>query len=106
MDNQGLLRDSGRSERIRTSDPLVPNEVRYRTALRSDIGLVGPARNYNDRGCAVNALGHKYFGHKKTGATRSAGEDHTRVQIKGVPTGLNHSNRCRLRIAGCDHQLL
>jgi|GEM_PF-3822405 hypothetical protein len=27
---------SGRSERIRTSDPLVPNEVRYRTALRSD----------------------------------------------------------------------
>ena len=50
------MRDSGRSERIRTSDPLVPNEVRYRTALRSDIGLVGPARNYNDRGCAVNAL--------------------------------------------------
>ncbi len=26
----------GRSERIRTSDPLVPNEVRYQTALHSD----------------------------------------------------------------------
>ena len=26
----------GRSERIRTSDPLVPNEVRYRAALHSD----------------------------------------------------------------------
>src|ERR1700681_4606855 len=28
---------NGRSERIRTSDPLVPNEVRYQTALHSDI---------------------------------------------------------------------
>ena len=27
----------GRSDRIRTSDPLVPNEVRYQTALHSDI---------------------------------------------------------------------
>ena len=27
---------NGRSERIRTSDPLVPNEVRYQTALHSD----------------------------------------------------------------------
>ncbi len=27
---------SGRSERIRTSDPLVPNEVRYQAALHSD----------------------------------------------------------------------
>jgi hypothetical protein len=26
----------GRSERIRTSDPLVPNEVRYQAALHSD----------------------------------------------------------------------
>jgi hypothetical protein len=29
---------NGRSERIRTSDPLVPNEVRYQAALHSDIG--------------------------------------------------------------------
>lgn len=28
---------NGRSERIRTSDPLVPNEVRYQAALHSDI---------------------------------------------------------------------
>ena len=27
----------GRSERIRTSDPLVPNEVRYQAALHSDV---------------------------------------------------------------------
>jgi hypothetical protein len=30
------LEEYGRSERIRTSDPLVPNEVRYQTALHSD----------------------------------------------------------------------
>ncbi len=29
-------RKNGRSERIRTSDPLVPNEVRYQAALHSD----------------------------------------------------------------------
>ena len=33
---QGLFRESGRSERIRTFDPLVPNQMRYQTALRSD----------------------------------------------------------------------
>ena len=27
---------NGRSERIRTSDPLVPNEVRYQAALHSE----------------------------------------------------------------------
>ena len=31
------LENIGRSERIRTSDPLVPNEVRYQAALHSDI---------------------------------------------------------------------
>ena len=30
------LRMSGRNGRIRTYDPLVPNQVRYQTALRSD----------------------------------------------------------------------
>ena len=30
------LENIGRSERIRTSDPLVPNEVRYQAALHSD----------------------------------------------------------------------
>jgi len=28
---------NGRGERIRTSDPLVPNQVRYQTALRPDV---------------------------------------------------------------------
>ena len=29
---------NGRGERIRTSDPLVPNQVRYQTALRPELG--------------------------------------------------------------------
>ena len=31
-------REIGRSERIRTSDPLLPKQVRYQAALRSDRG--------------------------------------------------------------------
>ena len=38
-------RENGRSERIRTSDPLVPNEVRYQTALHSDMAGVIDAGN-------------------------------------------------------------
>jgi hypothetical protein len=36
---KGLIavRKTGRNERIRTSDPFVPNEVRYQAALHSDI---------------------------------------------------------------------
>src|SRR5271156_4851239 len=34
---QWFLRIIGRSERIRTSDPIVPNDVRYQAALHSDI---------------------------------------------------------------------
>ncbi len=34
----GMMREFGRSERIRTSDPLLPKQVRYQTALRSDRG--------------------------------------------------------------------
>ena len=30
---------NGRGERIRTSDPLVPNQVRYQTALRPEMML-------------------------------------------------------------------
>ena len=34
----------GRSERIRTSDPIVPNDVRYQAALHSDTAAyLGPA---------------------------------------------------------------
>ena len=29
------IQTDGRSERIRTSDPLIPNQVRYQAALRS-----------------------------------------------------------------------
>jgi hypothetical protein len=29
--------ENGRGERIRTSDPLVPNQVRYQTALRPEL---------------------------------------------------------------------
>jgi hypothetical protein len=31
---------NGRGERIRTSDPLVPNQVRYQTALRPEYAAV------------------------------------------------------------------
>jgi hypothetical protein len=31
-----LAKTDGRSERIRTSDPLIPNQVRYQAALRSE----------------------------------------------------------------------
>jgi hypothetical protein len=31
---------NGRGERIRTSDPLVPNQVRYQTALRPESAAV------------------------------------------------------------------
>jgi hypothetical protein len=34
----------GRNERIRTSDPFVPNEVRYQAALHSEILVVGSLR--------------------------------------------------------------
>ena len=34
-----LRRENGRSDRIRTYDPLVPNEVRYQTALHSDTDI-------------------------------------------------------------------
>jgi hypothetical protein len=34
--NQWADETNGRSERIRTSDPIVPNDVRYQAALHSD----------------------------------------------------------------------
>ena len=37
---QRIAKIFGRSERIRTSDPLVPNEVRYQAALHSDIAIL------------------------------------------------------------------
>ena len=40
---------NGRSERIRTSDPLVPNEVRYQAALHSDRRLNATLRPYRLR---------------------------------------------------------
>ena len=32
--------EHGRSDRIRTYDPLIPNEVRYQAALHSDMFLM------------------------------------------------------------------
>ena len=34
--SKGICFRNGRGERIRTSDPLVPNQVRYQTALRPE----------------------------------------------------------------------
>ena len=39
-----VIEKIGRSERIRTSDPLVPNEVRYQAALHSDMAVIAPPR--------------------------------------------------------------
>ena len=38
LKDKAECREIGRSERIRTSDPLLPKQVRYQTALRSDRG--------------------------------------------------------------------
>ena len=42
VENQAKLNfcENGRSERIRTSDPLYPKQVRYQAAPRSDRGAV------------------------------------------------------------------
>ena len=37
--NWQCIEKNGRGERIRTSDPLVPNQVRYQTALRPELML-------------------------------------------------------------------
>ena len=36
----GQWEEIGRSDRIRTYDPLVPNQMRYQTALRSEAGIL------------------------------------------------------------------
>jgi hypothetical protein len=36
---EAMIWRNGRGERIRTSDPLVPNQVRYQTALRPELML-------------------------------------------------------------------
>ena len=41
-----LVWNYGRSERIRTSDPIVPNDVRYQAALHSDMAAKRSARVY------------------------------------------------------------
>ena len=38
---KGLLLN-GRGDRIRTYDPLVPNQMRYQTALRPDLCILMP----------------------------------------------------------------
>ena len=40
------LENTGRSERIRTSDPIVPNDVRYQAALHSDMAAPSDQRGY------------------------------------------------------------
>ena len=36
----GPFSSTGRSDRIRTYDPLVPNQMRYQTAPRSEVGIL------------------------------------------------------------------
>src|SRR3954454_524086 len=53
--NRGAKGQNGRSERIRTSDPLVPNEVRYQAALHSDIVLRCRGAAYTEPATAQQA---------------------------------------------------
>ena len=57
MTSSAELKDkNGRGERIRTSDPLVPNQVRYQTALRpekmcfEDVERLGAYRCFRHQG--------------------------------------------------------
>ena len=46
--NRRARREIGRRERIRTSDPFVPNEVRYQAALHADFaGAIIPESIFN-----------------------------------------------------------
>ncbi len=47
---------NGRGERIRTSDPLVPNQVRYQTALRPEMTL--KLADLDGAYLRLQALGH------------------------------------------------
>ena len=44
---KAFVLSNGRNERIRTSDPFVPNEVRYQAALHSEIGVTAQLANFN-----------------------------------------------------------
>ena len=50
------MREIGRSERIRTSDPLLPKQVRYQAALRSDRGRRVKRRGGELQGAAIRNL--------------------------------------------------
>ena len=39
--------ENGRRDKIRTCDPLIPNQIRYQTALLSENGCPGGARSHN-----------------------------------------------------------
>ena len=40
LEKRGLFYFDGRGDRIRTYDPLVPNQMRYQAALRPDKSIV------------------------------------------------------------------
>src|SRR5208282_6633843 len=86
----------GRSERIRTSDPLVPNEVRYQTALHSDISRERLSRRY--RGQADGAQARR-----KTVAKRAfCACPHERAMLsskarEGARLRLRRSRSCGVR---------
>jgi hypothetical protein len=51
--------ENGRGERIRTFDPLVPNQMRYQAALRSE----APRLRHKLRPCAIGNCGRN-TGHR------------------------------------------
>lgn len=56
MEHQDVRLRNGRSERIRTSDPIVPNDVRYQAALHSDMAVQSGQSGYIRGTAAAQAL--------------------------------------------------
>ena len=81
----------GRGERIRTSDPCVPNAVRYRAALRPDKNNRTTKRGaiVLHQGVETQAMG---IGHLSTG-NLSAGQVHPFRQSSVCPYGFFYSLR-------------
>ena len=59
---QGPFLLVGRGDRIRTYDPLVPNQMRYQTALRPDSDILPAAKTSIERLVQICTLLHQGLG--------------------------------------------
>jgi hypothetical protein len=90
----------GRSGKIRTCDPLVPNQMRYQTALRSDCGGISPQfagtqdlieqdrQDYSEQGWFLTGLNRfEQLRHKTARDAGFAGQSLAVNQIHNVTGG-------------------